>query len=128
MFLQTLRLLTSRWLICSLTCQQAIAFCRSQTKFTETCNLCMSTRYNLTKVRVLRGIMKLGASLLCKCRLHISWGHSPCANTVGFGTFPGFCELLVQCAKMRPVGGGGVYFLKSVRKGRFRNVWVGGGG
>ena len=46
-------------------------------------------------------------------------------------TFPGFCELLVQCAKISSRWGGGgvcVYFLKSVRKGCFRNVWVGGGG
>ena len=63
---------------------------------------------------------------------HISRGHSVCANTVGFATFPGFCDLLVQCAKisslwggMRPFGG---IFFKSVRKGCFRNVWVGGGG
>ena len=62
--------------------------------------------------------------------LHISRGPSLCANTVSFGTFPGFCELLVQYAKIssRLWGGGGVgvYFLKSVRKGRFKNVWVGG--
>ena len=39
-------------------------------------------------------------------------------------------HVLVQCTKISfPWGGGGVcvYFLKSVRKGRFRNVWVKGG-
>ena len=46
-----------------------------------------------------------------------------------FGTFPRFSELLVQCAKISSRWGGVcVYFLKSVRKGRFRNVWVAGGG
>ena len=61
---------------------------------------------------------------------HISRGHSECDNAVGFGTFRGFSELLVQCAKISLSLWGGVcvYFLKSVRKGRFRNVWVGGGG
>ena len=36
-------------------------------------------------------------------------GHSLCANTVGFGTFPGFYELLVQCAKISSRWGGYVY-------------------
>ena len=49
---------------------------------------------------------------------------------MGFGFFPSFSELLVQCAKILFPGGWGgcVYFLKSVRKDRCRNVWVGGGG
>ena len=66
-----------------------------------------------------------------KVLYNISWGHSSCAKAVGCGTFPGICEFLVQCAKFPFRWGGGgvcVYFLKSVRKGRFRNVWVRGGG
>ena len=63
---------------------------------------------------------------------YISQGHSVCTNTVDFGAFPGFCELLVQMRQnFVPLGGGGgycVYFLKSVRKGRFRNGWVWGEG
>ena len=40
-----------------------------------------------------------------------------------------FMNFWSNVPKFRPVGGGlCVYFLKSVRKGRFRNVWVGGGG
>ena len=39
--------------------------------------------------------------------IYISRGHSLCANTVGFGTFTGFFELLVQCAKIPSRGGGG---------------------
>ena len=60
--------------------------------------------------------------------LHISRDHSECANTVGFGTFPRFYELWSNAPKIRPVGGVCVYFLKSVRKGRFRKVRVRGGG
>ena len=79
------------------------------------------------------GCMAFRVQCFCPHQLgrNISWGHSVCANTVSFGTFSGFCELLVQCTKILSRGGGGggcVYFLKSVRKGRFRNVWVGGGG
>ena len=44
--------------------------------------------------------------------------------------FLGFVNFWSNAPKCRLWGGGGVcvYFLKSVRKGRFRNVWVGGGG
>ena len=44
-----------------------------------------------------------------RLRGHISRDHSECANTVGFDTFPGFYELLVQCAKISSRWGGGVY-------------------
>ena len=43
----------------------------------------------------------------CYCKKHISRGHSLCANTVAFGTFPGFCEILLQYAKMSSLWGGG---------------------
>ena len=41
----------------------------------------------------------------------------------------GFLNFLSKAPKFHSVGGGGVcvYFLKSVRKRRFRNVWGGGG-
>ena len=43
-------------------------------------------------------------------------------------TFSGFSQFFVQCTKISfRRGGVCVYFLKSVRKGRFRNVWVKGG-
>ena len=56
-----------------------------------------------------------------------SRGHSLCANSVGFGIFAGVFELFVRCAKILFPWGVCVYFSKSVRKGRFRNVWVRGG-
>ena len=41
---------------------------------------------------------------------HISWGQSLCANSVGFGIFPGVFELFVRCAKILfPSGGVCVY-------------------
>ena len=72
-----------------------------------------------------------GCGLLgCNFRtLDVSRGHSVCVNAVGFSTFPGVFEFLVRWAKISfRWGGGCVYFLKSVTNGRFRNVWVGGGG
>ena len=44
--------------------------------------------------------------------IYLSRGHSLCANTVGFGTFTGVFELLVQIKipKFRPVGGGGYVY------------------
>ena len=45
---------------------------------------------------------------------HISRGHSVCANMVGFGTFPGFCELLVQ--NFVSLGGGYVYTFRNLRE------------
>ena len=62
--------------------------------------------------------------------IHISRGHSLCAYSAGFGIFPGVLEFFVRCAKMSVPWGRGVcvYFLKSVRKVHFRNVWVKGGG
>ena len=56
-----------------------------------------------------------------KDRLHISRGHSERANTEQIRNFSGFSHVLVHR------GGVCVCFSKSVRKGRFRNVWVGGG-
>ena len=62
----------------------------------------------------------------CQLQWHFSRGHSERPNAVGFGTFCGVSELLVWCAKLSFRGRGGVcvYFLKSVRKCRFSNVWV----
>ena len=48
-----------------------------------------------------------------------------------FSTFLDSLQVLLRCANTSPRRGGGgvcVYFLKSVRKSRFRNVWVWGGG
>ena len=66
---------------------------------------------------------------VCVWRRQISRIHSVCTKAVGFGIFPAVFELLVRCAKISFPGVGGicVYFLKSVRKGRFRNVWLRGG-
>ena len=56
-------------------------------------------------------------------------GHPEGANMEQIRISAGFSQLLVQCTKMSlSRGRGGVCFLKFVRKGRFRNVWVGGGG
>ena len=59
-------------------------------------------------------------------RENISRPHSECANSVGFGMSTGFSALFAQCAKILFLGGG-VYFLKSVQKSPFRNIWVRGG-
>ena len=60
---------------------------------------------------------------------HISQGHPFYANTERIRNFSGVFQVLVQCTKISfHRGGGCVCFLKSVRKGRFRNVWVWGGG
>ena len=40
---------------------------------------------------------------------YISRPHSLCANTVGFGIFPPFCELFVQRAKISSLWGAYVY-------------------
>ena len=40
----------------------------------------------------------------------ISRVHSECANTVGFGTFPGVYELLVQCTKISSLWVGGYLY------------------
>ena len=57
--------------------------------------------------------MVSGVHWYCEASLiHISRGHLVCANTVGFGTFLGFCELLVQCTKISSLffGGGGYVY------------------
>ena len=55
-------------------------------------------------------LFELGVAVqLCEALWEISRGHSLCANTVGFGTFPGFYELLVQCAKISSRWEGYVY-------------------
>ena len=63
---------------------------------------------------------------------YISRGHSEYANSVGFGTFPGFSDLLVRYAKIssRWGGGGGVcvYFFKICTKRLFGSVISHGGG
>ena len=60
---------------------------------------------------------------------YISLGHSFYANMEQIHILPGFSQLLVQYTKMSlPWGGVCVCFSKSMRKGHFRNVWVGGGG
>ena len=41
--------------------------------------------------------------------------------------FLGFVNFWSNAPKFRPFGGCMCYFWKSVRKGHFRNVWVGGG-
>ena len=64
-------------------------------------------------------------------RTHISLEHPVGADKEQIRNFSGFSHILVQCTKISFCGGGGggcVCFLKSVRKGRFRNVWVWGGG
>ena len=48
------------------------------------------------------------------------------ANSQFFGFFSTFGLMHQNVVTLG--GGGGVCFSKSVRKGRFRNVWVGGGG
>ena len=59
---------------------------------------------------------------------YISRGHSERANMEQIRNFSGFSHVLVQCTKISfHMGGVCVCFSKSVRKGRFRNVWVGGG-
>ena len=45
-----------------------------------------------------------------------------------FGTFYNFCFRVQTCCHLGGGGGVCVYFLKSARKRRFRNVWVWGGG
>ena len=46
-----------------------------------------------------------------------------------FTFFQGFLNFSSNAPKFRSRGAGGVcvYFLKSFRKGHFRNVWIGGG-
>ena len=72
----------------------------------------------------------LGGGGRCRVMPYISLGHPFGANTEQICNFSGFSHVLVQCTKISFRRGGGVCvcFLKSVRKGRFRNVWVGGGG
>ena len=70
------------------------------------------------------------AMLVARIDIHISLGHPLGANMEQIRTFSGFSQFFVQGTKISFHGGGGgvcVYFLKSVRKGRFRNVWVKGG-
>ena len=58
---------------------------------------------------------------------HIFLGHPLGANMEQIRSFSGFSQFFVQCTKISfRRGGVCVYFLKSVRKGRFRNVWVKG--
>ena len=68
----------------------------------------------------------------CMLKDHISRPHPLCANFVRFATLFGFfLQLLPQCANMSPRGGGGggmCILFEICEKGRFRNVWVGGGG
>ena len=60
--------------------------------------------------------------------LNISWGHSQAANLVCFCTFwDFFYKFCVDVQTCHHKGGVCVYFLKSVKKGHFRNVWVVGG-
>ena len=49
-------------------------------------------------------------SLSLSLSLYLSRGHY-CANTVGFGNFPGFCQFLVQCANILSLWGGGMCIL-----------------
>ena len=63
--------------------------------------------------------------------IHISFGDIRYVPTRSkFALFQGFLNFSFNAPKFRSVGGGGggvcVYFLKFVRKGGFRNVWVGG--
>ena len=62
--------------------------------------------------------------------IYISRGHSERPTRWGLALFAGFPNFWSVAPNFRSVVVGGVcvYFLKSVRKCRFRNVWVGGGG
>ena len=62
--------------------------------------------------------------------LNLSRPHSLCANTVGFGIFPPFCELFVQCAKISSLWGGMGTFFEICEKRPFQKCmgWGGGGG
>ena len=75
-------------------------------------------------------LKECGQGLDFENRAHISRDHSECANTMVLALFLGFMNFWSNAPKFCPIGGGGVcvYFLKSVRKGRFRNVGLGGGG
>ena len=78
-------------------------------------------------------------ALLSKQQIHVAFDETSRLqhSLVGFGYLLAsfimfqlcyFLQVLLRCANMSPRRGGCVYFLKSVRKGRFRNVCVGGGG
>ena len=61
---------------------------------------------------------------------YFSRGHLLCANTEQIRNFSRVSYVLVQCTKNSFHRGGGVCvcFVKSVRKGLFRNAWASGGG
>ena len=73
----------------------------------------------------------LEASMLSSSHC-ISRPHSECANSVGFGIFPKFSELSVQCAKILLLwGGGGGYvyiFFEICEKRTFQKCMGWGGG
>ena len=85
-------------------------------------------------VQVLMGKPDASGKVLCNNTLmlcvHIYLGDirfMPMRSRITF--FQGFLNFLSNAPKFRSVGGGGgvcIYFLKSVRKGRFRNVGLGG--
>ena len=59
--------------------------------------------------------------------IYISLGHPLGAHMEQIRTFSGFSQFFIQGTKISfHRGGVCAYFLKSVRKGRFRNVWVKG--
>ena len=58
----------------------------------------------------------------CRGARNFSRGHSLCANSVGFGIFPGVFELFVRCTKISFPWGGGVcvYFFEICEKRPFQ--------
>ena len=84
--------------------------CNVSTNYARCLHVCtVSTDYTMALVySMFPCIHKLLVSTWCS---YMSRGHSQYANAVSFGTFPGFSELLVQCAKnLFPWGGGGYVY------------------